>query len=140
MKKRRKSTPVKTPAGIANVSPDGRVRVDASSKARESSSSGTLGARGPPDAPDDDILLDRLLFLPHVEQITGLSYSTIRRHELQGTFPRRHRHGIYSVWFRSEITAYMEALRANPCGPGPAPVKAIEARRQAAAQRRHAAA
>ncbi len=139
MKKGRKSAPVKTCAGVANVSPDGSVRVDASSKAREPATAGTVGARGPPDAPED-ILLDRLLFLPHVESLTGLSGSTIRRHELKGTFPRRHRHGIYSVWFRSEIIAYMESLRANPGGPGPAPVKAIEARRQAAAQRRRAAA
>jgi len=46
----RKSTPVKTPAGIANAPADGRARVDALGKDGKATIAGTPGARGPPRA------------------------------------------------------------------------------------------
>jgi predicted DNA-binding transcriptional regulator AlpA len=82
------------------------------------------------------VLDDPLMLLPEVEKTTRQSATTIWRKEGLGTFPRRHKHGRYAVWFRSEIVAYLESIRAHASGPGPAPKKANEARRQAARLRR----
>jgi predicted DNA-binding transcriptional regulator AlpA len=86
--------------------------------------------------PATNVLDDPLMFLPEVEKTTRRSGTTIWRDEKRGKFPRRHKQGRYSVWFRSEIIAYLESLRASPSGPGPAPKKANDARRQQAAGRR----
>jgi predicted DNA-binding transcriptional regulator AlpA len=86
--------------------------------------------------PATSVLDDPLMFLPEVEKTTRRSGTTIWRDEKQGKFPRRHKQGRYAVWFKSEIVAYLESLRAHASGPGPAPKKANEARRQAARRRR----
>jgi predicted DNA-binding transcriptional regulator AlpA len=82
------------------------------------------------------VLDDPLMFLPEVEKTTRRSGTTIWRDEKRGKFPRRHKQGRFAVWFRSEIIGYLESLRAHPSGPGPAPIKANEARRRKAAGRR----
>jgi predicted DNA-binding transcriptional regulator AlpA len=136
MKSRRKSTPVKTRAGIANVPPTS-VRGDAVSDAAskdECTTVATLGTRGPPH-----VLEDPLLFLADVERLTRLSGTTIWRRERDGKFPRRHKLGHFAVWFRSEIATFLEALRTDVPSPGPATVNANEARREAARRRRAAA-
>jgi predicted DNA-binding transcriptional regulator AlpA len=83
-----------------------------------------------------NVLDDPVMFLPEVEKAVRLSATTIWRKEGQGTFPPRSHQGRYAIWFTSQIAGYLESLRARPNGPGPAPAKANEARRQAAAQRR----
>jgi len=130
MKTRRKSTPVKTPRGIANVAPDVALRDRCSvaeSEMPDEGAAGILGRVLPP------VLDDPLMFLPEVEKATRLSAVTIWRHEKAGKFPHRHRHGYYVAWFRSQIVAYLESLRADPGGFAPAPVKANDARRRKAA-------
>lgn len=118
MRSGRKSTPVKTSRGVANIPPQSEEALR---------------------TPLPDVLGDPMMFLPEVERATRLSATTIWRREAVGEFPPRHRHGKYAVWFRSEIIAYLELLRANAAGPAPAPVRANEARRQAARRRREAA-
>jgi predicted DNA-binding transcriptional regulator AlpA len=135
-KGRRKATPIKTPKGVANLSPNvslgsARSAVNDAPSERRSATVATLGARAPPDVLDDPIW-----FLPEVERATRLSGTTIWRHETAGKFPRRHKHGKFAAWFRSEIVAYLESLRSTIGGPAPAPAKAIAARRQAARRRR----
>jgi predicted DNA-binding transcriptional regulator AlpA len=83
-----------------------------------------------------NILDDPVMFLPEVEKAVRLSATTIWRKEGQGMFPPRGHQGRYAIWFTSQIAAYLESLRAHPNGPGPAPAKANEARRQSAARRR----
>jgi len=83
------------------------------------------------------VLNDPLMYLPEVEKAVRKSGTTIWRMEAVGKFPRRHKHGRNAVWFRSEIIAYLEAVRAETQAP-PAPEKANQARREAAAQRRAA--
>jgi predicted DNA-binding transcriptional regulator AlpA len=86
----------------------------------------------------ENVLDDPVMFLSEVEKLTRLSGTTIWRRERAGKFPPRHKQGHYSVWFRSEIVAYLEALRAKASGPAPANVNANEARREAARRRRAA--
>jgi predicted DNA-binding transcriptional regulator AlpA len=86
--------------------------------------------------PATNVLDDPLMFLPEVEKAVRRSGTTIWREESKGKFPRRHYHGRCAAWFTSQIAAYLESLRAKPCGIGPAPIKAIEARRRAARRRR----
>jgi predicted DNA-binding transcriptional regulator AlpA len=83
-----------------------------------------------------NVLDDPEMFLPEVEKRTRRSKVSIWRDEKQGKFPPRHYHGRYAAWFTSQITAYLESLRAKPSGIGPAPMKAIEARRRSASRRR----
>jgi predicted DNA-binding transcriptional regulator AlpA len=83
-----------------------------------------------------DVLDDPVLLLPEVERLTRLSGTTIWRRERAGKFPPRRKQGRYCVWFRSEIVAYLEALRAETSGPAPANTNATQARRQAARRRR----
>ncbi len=82
------------------------------------------------------VLDDPALLLPEVEKLTRLSGTTIWRRERAGKFPARRKQGRYSVWFRSQIVAYLEALRDDASGPAPANKNANEARRQAARRRR----
>jgi predicted DNA-binding transcriptional regulator AlpA len=89
--------------------------------------------------PAVDVLEGPLMFLPEVEKATRRSGVTIWREEKKGKFPRRHYHGRYAAWFKSQIAAYLESLRAKPCGIGPAPIKANQARRRQAAERRRSA-
>ena|SRR5258706_16038515 len=84
----------------------------------------------------ENVLDDSLMFLSEVEKLTRLSGTTIWRRERAGKFPPRRKQGHYSVWFRSEIVAYLEALRADVSGPAPANVNANQARRDAARHRR----
>jgi hypothetical protein len=65
-----------------------------------------------------------------------MTASVLRRRERDGKFPPRHKQGHYAVWFRSEVAAYLEALRAEASGPAPANINANEARRQGAQRRR----
>lgn len=88
--------------------------------------------------PLPDVLDDPLMYLPEVERLVRKSTTSIWRAERAGKFPPRHRHGGRVAWFRSQIVEYLESLRDSSDGPGPAPTKANEARRQAAAQRRAA--
>jgi predicted DNA-binding transcriptional regulator AlpA len=86
----------------------------------------------------ENVLDDPLMFLSEVEKLTRLSGTTIWRRERAGKFPPRRKQGHYSVWFRSEIVSYLEALRAEATGPAPANVNANQARRDAARRRRTA--
>jgi predicted DNA-binding transcriptional regulator AlpA len=88
----------------------------------------------------ENVLDDPLMFLSEVEKLTRLSGTTIWRRERAGKFPPRRKQGHYSVWFRSEIISYLEALRADTSGPAPANVNASKARRAAAGRRRAASA
>ena len=65
----------------------------------------------------------KLLRLPEVEAVTGLSGTTIWRREREGKFPRRRRVGPNVVAWRSdEVEAWIEGRpRANepePAGVG----------------------
>jgi len=52
--------------------------------------------------------MDRVLRRSEVYEHTGLSYSTLRRLEASGRFPRRRRLGPRSVgWLRSEVEDWM---------------------------------
>jgi predicted DNA-binding transcriptional regulator AlpA len=86
--------------------------------------------------PTQNVLDDPVLLLPEVEKLTRLSATTIWRRERAGKFPPRRKQGRYSIWFRSQIVAYLEALRAETSGPAPANVNANQARRDAARRRR----
>jgi predicted DNA-binding transcriptional regulator AlpA len=86
-----------------------------------------------------DILTDPVVYLPEVQRLTRLSGTTIWRYERAGKFPRRRRRGAHCIWFLSEIIAYLEELRADTSGPGPAHITATKARRAAAKRRRDAA-
>jgi len=62
--------------------------------------------------------MDKYLRRREVCSCTGLSYSTIRRLELQGDFPRRRRLGPRSVgWLRSEVETWL--TDAAPAGSDP---------------------
>ena len=53
----------------------------------------------------------RILRLPEVVAITGLSGTSIWRHERDGRFPRRRRLGVTLVGWRSdEISEWIDAL------------------------------
>ena len=55
-------------------------------------------------------MVDRLLRRPEVEEITGLSRSTIYRHLEQGIFPKPVRIGPRAVrWSLSEILNYIKS-------------------------------
>lgn len=55
----------------------------------------------------------RLLRLPEVVDITGLSYTTIWRREKEGEFPRRRRiSGNIIAWRSDEIEEWVESLPA----------------------------
>ncbi len=57
---------------------------------------------------------DRLIRLPEVERLTGLSRSTIYRLRKLGKFPEQVRIGARAVaWWLSEILAY---IRSRPRG------------------------
>ena len=63
----------------------------------------------------------RLLRLPDVCEITGLSPTTVWRREKDGQFPRRRRLGANIVAWRSdEIEAWIERLPAADEEPEPA--------------------
>ena len=63
----------------------------------------------------------RLLRLPDVCEITGLSPTTVWRREKDGQFPRRRRLGANIVAWRSdEIAAWIEALPEVDEEPAPA--------------------
>lgn len=50
---------------------------------------------------------DRYLRLPEVQHFSGLSKSTIRRRELEGTFPQRRQLGPKAVgWLESELLSW----------------------------------
>ena len=54
---------------------------------------------------------DKILRQPQVQEITGLSRTTIWRQEAAGVFPRRVRLGPRSVgWLCSEINDYLQSL------------------------------
>src|SRR5262249_27760552 len=108
-----------------------------SSPAKVASISSTLPAGEAVDTPPD-VLDDPLMYLPEVERLTRKSATSIWRAERAGKFPLRHRHGGRVVWFRSQIVEHLKSLREAAVGPGPAPTKANEARRQAAQRRREA--
>lgn len=56
-------------------------------------------------------LVGVILRRPDVEGLVGLSYSTIRRKENAGQFPRRVRLGTNSVgWRKSEIMEWLNGL------------------------------
>jgi prophage regulatory protein len=60
----------------------------------------------------------RMLRLPEVEEITGLSGTTIWRHEREGRFPRRRRLGSTLVAWRSdEVQEWIESLPAAELEP-----------------------
>jgi predicted DNA-binding transcriptional regulator AlpA len=84
----------------------------------------------------ENVLDDPVMFLPEVEKLTRLYATTIWRRERAGKFPTRRKQGHYCVWFRSQIIAYLEALRADASGPVPATANAKEARRRGAQRRR----
>ena len=64
----------------------------------------------------------RLLRLPDVCEITGLSPTTVWRREKDGQFPRRRRLGANLVAWRSdEIEAWIEALPEADEEPEPEP-------------------
>ncbi len=51
---------------------------------------------------------DKILRLPELVRITGLSASTIWRREKEGSFPRRRKISVRAVgWLDSEIEAWM---------------------------------
>lgn len=55
---------------------------------------------------------ERLLKLPEVIQLTGLSKSGIDRKEKAGGFPKRVRLGHRSIaWAESEINAWVQAVK-----------------------------
>lgn len=59
----------------------------------------------------DTIIPRRILRLPEVLAITGLSPATIWRRERDGTFPRRVRVSPGRVgWFAHEVEAYLAGL------------------------------
>ena len=70
-----------------------------------------------------DVLDDPVMFLPEVVRIVRQSPTTIWRQEKQGKFPPRHYDGRYAAWFRSQIAAHQELLRANASGSARAPSK-----------------
>ena len=62
----------------------------------------------------------RMLRLPDVCEVTGLSPTTVWRREKDGQFPRRRRLGANIVAWRSdEIEAYIESLPMADEEPGP---------------------
>ena len=64
----------------------------------------------------------RLLRLPDVCEVTGLSPTTVWRREKDGQFPRRRRLGANIVAWRSdEIEAWIEALPEADGEPETAP-------------------
>jgi prophage regulatory protein len=66
--------------------------------------------------------MDRILRLPAVQEVTGLSSATIYRKMAEGTFPRPKQIGKNSVgWFESALTAWMEGLEEAGPEPEPAP-------------------
>lgn len=55
--------------------------------------------------------MTKMLRLPAVIEVTGLSQSTIWRREREGTFPRRRRVGPNAVaWREDEIRDWVESL------------------------------
>ena len=63
----------------------------------------------------------RMLRLPDVCEVTGLSPTTVWRREKDGQFPRRRRLGANLVAWRSdEIEAWIEALPEADQEPAPA--------------------
>ncbi len=63
----------------------------------------------------------RMLRLPDVCEVTGLSPTTVWRREKDGQFPRRRRLGMNIVAWRSdEISAWIEALPTADEEPEPA--------------------
>jgi prophage regulatory protein len=55
-------------------------------------------------------MTDRLLRLPEVTKITGLSPSTIWRQEKEGRFPHRRHISVRAVaWLMSEVEAWITA-------------------------------
>lgn len=74
----------------------------------------------------------RMMRLPVVEAVTGLSGTTIWRRERDGEFPRRRRLGAGVVAWRSdEIEAWIEALPAADEGTAPASKSGVSRRRYA---------
>lgn len=64
--------------------------------------------------------MTRMLRLPEVVKMTGLSQTTLWRRERAGQFPRRRRLGMNIVAWRSdEILAWIEALPEADEDPGP---------------------
>ncbi len=62
----------------------------------------------------------RMLRLPEVCEITGLSQTTIWRHERDGTFPHRRRLGPTLVAWRSdEVEEWIEGLPVADEESGP---------------------
>lgn len=57
---------------------------------------------------------DRLIRLPELIRVSGLSASTVRRLEAQGVFPRRLRVSANVVaWRLHEVIAWLETRTAN---------------------------
>ena len=55
---------------------------------------------------------NRIVRLPEVMQLTGLSKATIHRRYRDGTFPRPLRLGPQSIgWWRMEILEWLESLQ-----------------------------
>ncbi len=73
----------------------------------------------------------KILRRPKVRGATGLSTSSIDRHEKAGDFPQRVRLGVNSVgWYEDEIATWIESRQR---GIVEAPAAANEARRSATA-------
>ncbi len=55
-------------------------------------------------------MTDRFLRFRDIQRITGLSKSTVHRHERAGLFPQRRRIGVRAVaWLESEVAAWMQS-------------------------------
>lgn len=63
----------------------------------------------------------KMLRLPEVVEVTGLSRPTIYRLEAKGEFPKRRRLGVNSVgWVEDEVTAW---IQNRPSASGPTAVQ-----------------
>jgi prophage regulatory protein len=59
--------------------------------------------------------MDRVLRLPEVKRLTGLSRTTIWEQEKAGKFPRHVQISGRAIgWFESQIAAWLEALADAP--------------------------
>lgn len=62
-------------------------------------------------------MAERMLKLPEVIQVTGISKSAIARKEKAGEFPKRIKLGVRSVaWSETEINAWVQAIIRNARG------------------------
>jgi predicted DNA-binding transcriptional regulator AlpA len=88
-----------------------------------------------PKSADPTILDDPLMFDADVEAVTRECRQTRWRKRKKGEFPEPIIVSRRNAWFRSQIIAYLESLRASG-RTIPEPTWATKARREAARQRR----